>query len=355
MPSSKTTKLETIADLACRYSKAFILKGFTQLENNTYHQSQRRALYQAVMGLRDLCGKRPNFSSEINVKYQQFHRTIEICKKLSLGNCYEMALMALDYVLRFAPPSVYAEVYLIEGGDHVFLVLGREKNSTASKPETWGKEAYICDPWSDRIYPASEYLTQTKAYRFSPKLSGDYSNHLENFNTYWHKLSPAPFLNTDYLRKADSRPHLDKIIALFQKRMQAVLKALATLETKLGDVMQRLVEKYPDDPQKKIIIGKKMDQLHTIIDKITADIRENYTSLSYDVLRSRLECYSKKCVSSFQKAVKISGADKTILMKYNNEQSCATKILRFFRIKPKTLRDTCAAVDEANQSIRRID
>ncbi|WP_240610484.1 hypothetical protein, partial [Legionella qingyii] len=273
---------------------------------------------------------------------------------LSLGNCYEMALMALDYVLRYAPPSVNAEVYQIEGGDHVFLVVGRKKNSNPNNPATWGKDAYICDPWSNKVYPASEYLTQTKNYIFLRKMDGDYSNQLENFDKHHHKLSPIPSENTEYLRKAHSRPHLDKVIGLFQTRMKATLNALEKLETNLRAIMKRLEVKYPNDTQKKEIIEKMVDKLHATIGKIKDDIKKDYATLPYDILRSNLESLSKESLSSFQKAISVSEADKTVLMKYNDENSYATKALRFFNIKPKTVRDTRDALIEAHKSVEKI-
>lgn len=348
------TSPEMIAILACSYSREFILKGMTQLVNNTYDKSQRLSLYNAVMDLRQLCNDLPNFSLEINQEFERFHRVIEVCKKLSLGNCYEMALMALDYVLRYAPPSVNAEVYDIEGGDHVFLVLGREKNSNPYEPETWGKDAYICDPWSNKVYPASEYFNETKNYRFFRECDGDYSNHLENFDKDLHTLSPMPLLNTEYLRNAHSRPHLDRIIVFFQKKMDATLKALEKLETNLRAIMRRLEEKYPNDSQKKEIIEKMVNNLHATIEKIKDDIKKDYTTLPYDTLRSNLENSSKKSLSSFQKAVNVNDIDKTVLMKYHDEESYLTKILRFFNIKPKTARDTHNALNEAHQSVEKI-
>ncbi|WP_419421537.1 hypothetical protein ACNVED_16655 (plasmid) [Legionella sp. D16C41] len=345
---------EMIAHAACSYSRNFILKGVTQLVNNTYDKSQRFSLARAIIDLRKLSNEYPESSLEINAEYHKFHRTVELCKKFSLGSCYELALMALDYVLRYAPPSVNAEVYYIKGGDHAFLVVGRKMNSNPNKPETWGKEAYICDPWSNKVYPASEYLSQTKNYFISRKEDGDYSNHIEDFDKHRHKLSPISLQNAEYLRKTQLQPHLNKIVQLFQKRMKAILKALEKLETNLKAIMQRLDEKYPNDPQKKEIIEKMMVKLHATVEKIRVDIKKDYTTLPYDTLRSNLERLSKESLSSFQKAVHVSEAHKAVLMKYNHEKSYATKFLRFLNIKPKTARDTHDALKEAQESVVKI-
>lgn len=341
---------EMIAKAACNYSREFILKGITQLINNTYDKSQRLSLYRSVKDLREFCSERPDYSLDINKAYQDFRFTIETCKKLSLGNCHEMALMALDYVLRYAPSSINAEVYHIEGGDHVFLVIGRKANSNPRKPETWGEDAFICDPWSDKVYPASEYLTQTKNYYIS-RHDGDYSNHIENFDSRKHQLSPVPLLNTEYLRKTNSRSHLDKVIVLFQTKMRSTIESLEKLDARLLAIIQRLEQQYPDNPEKKEIIEKMAGQLHITIEKIKEDIKKDYNTLSYETLHSTLENTWKENIRSFRKAVTVSDGDKVVLTKYNDEDSFATKVLRFFKILPKTARDTNHALNEAQEQI----
>ena len=119
-----------VAEQACKYARGFILKGSTQIVTNTFEKTQRQDLFKAVKDLRTLFKEEPELSLEINKEYQKFHRTIEMCQKFSLGNCQELALMALDYVVHSAPPSIRAEVYFIKGGDHVFLVVGRKKTVT---------------------------------------------------------------------------------------------------------------------------------------------------------------------------------------------------------------------------------
>lgn len=345
---------ERTAQEACRYARAFILKGYTQLAANSYDAYQRRALYKAVKDLRISTQEYPLYSVEIDKEIQFFNENINKCKKFSLGNCHEMALMALDYVIRYASPSLNAEVYRIKGGDHVFLVVGRKKGSNPKKPLTWGKDAWICDPWSNKVYPASEYLSQTKNYYFSQKSAGDFSNHLEDFNQRKHELTPIPFQNAEYLRTANSRPHLDKIIALFQKRIKNMINTLEKLDFNLNAIINRLAERYPDNPEKKAIIGKIQYELHLAIEKIKKGMEKDYTVLSYDTLRSSLEDICKEDLCLFRQAVHLDAADKAILAKYYNEESYITKALRFFKILPKTARDTAHSINTAYQQIEKI-
>lgn len=119
MSSTNQNSME-IAKAACKYSRAFILKGDTQIINNSYDPSQRQALEKAVKDLREMCGDETDFYQKINKEYQEFCQKVELSKKFSLGNCHEMALLALDYVLRNTPSSVKAEVYYIQGGTMFF-------------------------------------------------------------------------------------------------------------------------------------------------------------------------------------------------------------------------------------------
>lgn len=75
--------------------------------------------------------------------------------KYSIGNCMEMAAAAFVYLLE-AYPDVKVDIYHIVGGDHCFLVIGRDVNSNPTDPKTWGPHALICDPWSKESFPVFE-------------------------------------------------------------------------------------------------------------------------------------------------------------------------------------------------------
>lgn len=351
--TTQTTKM--IASAACSYSRKFILKGNTQLINNTYDRSQRLALNKAITDLRTVCTDYPEFSLEVNRGYEQFYFSIAQSKKLSIGNCYEMAIMALDYVVQQAPASVNAEVYSIEGGDHIFLVVGRAKNSDPHMPETWGEGAYISDPWSNSVYPASEYLNKTKNY-YSTEPEGDpedYRNHIEDFNKNRHVLTPVPLENTEYLRNTNSEAHRNKIIALFRNKMTTTIKTMEKLEINLNKIAKRLAEKYPNDPKKIEIIEKMTLELKLTIEKIKQNIEKNYTTLPYEVLRANLENASKSSLSSFKKAISVNAADKAVLGKYKDENSFSARLMRVLNLQPKTARDTASALKEAHEKVEK--
>lgn len=75
--------------------------------------------------------------------------------KYSIGNCMEMSAAAFVYLLNIQP-EIKIDLYNIKGGDHCFLVLGRDFDSDPADHKTWGENAFICDPWSKKSFPASQ-------------------------------------------------------------------------------------------------------------------------------------------------------------------------------------------------------
>lgn len=111
--------------------------------------------------MRDLLAHKLGFSSE----EEAYELEIETTKKYSLGNCSEMAKMALHYVITNYP-QLYAQVYYVGNGDHVFLVIGNKKPYLSMFLDGWDPEAYVCDPWSNRIYPIAKWKETLKDYEY---------------------------------------------------------------------------------------------------------------------------------------------------------------------------------------------
>src|SRR5579862_7669695 len=142
--------LDDIAHLAIKYVRSFVRGGSTQVENNALPEVYRLALESSI---RDLRGEIAHviYSSADENKYEA---EIEAMKKYSLGNCDEMAKLALYYVLTHHP-SIYAQIYQLNRGDHVFFVIGKDA------------ESFICDPWSNKVYPFSEWPDKLEAYKYT--------------------------------------------------------------------------------------------------------------------------------------------------------------------------------------------
>lgn len=100
-----------------------------------------------------------------------FHRTQTSAKyleKQGIGNCLELSCKAfVDLMKQFPNLDLKIDVYQILGGDHVFLVIGREIGSDPKDYRTWGKSAMVYDPWFSEydapvFYPATEIESQLK-------------------------------------------------------------------------------------------------------------------------------------------------------------------------------------------------
>ncbi|MBL7478395.1 hypothetical protein [Legionella bononiensis] len=355
MPSSQIIGTsEQVAQRACDYSRSYILMGSTQLVTNSYLAIQQYSLRKALFDLRYACRESRIYALEIDKAIKRFYQTIDLCKKYSLGNCYELALMALDYVVHFAP-QVDAEVYYIIGGDHAFLVIGKEKNSHPNKPETWGNNAYICDPWANDVYPASQYRARTKNfYRTLDSQSGTYINQTQNFNPLRHSLSPMKNASTQHIRQTQSEHHLKKIVKFFEEKNTYILNAMNFLEGRLTVIVNRLIENYGKDNEKSMVISKVMEQLNNSAAAIRESINEKYNLSDYRSLRDTLENSLKQNVNAYVQAVKISQKDYDALYQYHNKSAFSTFILQFFNIPPITVRLTKEALRTATDEVQRV-
>jgi hypothetical protein len=260
-----TTKFSAIAEQANKIAREFILVGSTQLINNDYSRETRNALAKAIRDMR-VAVKRgpPAIALELEDSVGHFYRQVGLSKKLSLGNCGELALIALDHILS-AYPDVNAEAYQIAGGDHMFLVIGRLEGSDPSDPATWGPDAYICDPWSNKSYPAKDYLTELKNYYFKVKPDGTRCNHTEPFDPLRHKLIPVPGRSTMVIRQANSNQYLGAVVKLFQAKQQVILSALDKFHNDLSKIEQKLLQKYGEGDEKLTVVRQKIANVQVAI------------------------------------------------------------------------------------------
>jgi len=74
------------------------------------------------------------------------------------GNCQEQAAVAFIYLLDHRVHPL--DYYMFSDQSHAFVVIGRREDSDSTKPESWGSEAVICDPWCylerNQVYAAKE-------------------------------------------------------------------------------------------------------------------------------------------------------------------------------------------------------
>jgi hypothetical protein len=86
-----------------------------------------------------------------------------VVEKYTVGNCEEMSKVGLKYAYD-NKASQRVEIFRIEGGNHLFLVIGRKRNSDVTNPKTWGSSAVVCDTWSGKVYPASHIFMKLENY-----------------------------------------------------------------------------------------------------------------------------------------------------------------------------------------------
>ncbi len=232
----KLMELYELANNAKLYARQQIIKGSTQLENNSLLISYWNALEKGVSQVRNLhdeiLKEKPQLDAHKIIS--DYEGRISISSKYSLGNCHELVFHAFDYILNNYK-DMYAEIYGIYGGDHVFLVLNRDRNSDPSNPMTWGKLTIICDPWADIVYKASEYQSKLKNfYRKNNK------NHTEDFNHWKHTLKPLPHLNTDFFKKYRN---IKALHTNFKKICNGLLQKLKKIKQELGEESELLSKK----------------------------------------------------------------------------------------------------------------
>lgn len=202
-----------IAQEAVLYARSVILKGSSQIENNDLEPHYFQHLLRGVEGVRYTqskeIGMRDILNDEIvnRVKNGEsdmlamYNSVIEVSKKYSLGNCYELTFQALDYILN-KYPEMPAEVYKLanlnelDDGIHAFLVLNRDPKSSMFEPETWGENAIICDPWAKDVYLAKQYLNRLRGSDTDPT-----ENRTVPYDSKKHVIMPFENYNTWTIRE----------------------------------------------------------------------------------------------------------------------------------------------------------
>ena len=87
-----------------------------------------------------------------------FDLMVGFAKNFHVGNCMELAAVALSYAIE-EQAQACVEIFSIRNGDHDFLVIGRDPDSAPPDYKNWGPDAVIFDAWSGAYYPA-EFLEE---------------------------------------------------------------------------------------------------------------------------------------------------------------------------------------------------
>lgn len=84
--------------------------------------------------------------------FQIIRLLADIAVRAKAGNCQEMAAVAFLFLLE----KHIFPIELVSVPKHTFVIIGRNPETSLDLPESWNKEAVICDPWHrDCVYDAS--------------------------------------------------------------------------------------------------------------------------------------------------------------------------------------------------------
>jgi hypothetical protein len=325
-----------LAEKAKMYARDRIIIGSTQLKNNELAEAYFQAHLVAVgeiggRGIRDVGNEEAYekiaLNPLVNPFLARYESHISTSAKHLTGNCFELALQALDYVINHSgDDGICAEMYQITGGDHVFLVLNRGPGSNPKDPATWESNAVICDPWSNLVYPARNYLSQLKNF-----YRNDKKNYIEDFDPNRHSLAPFAF-NTNQIRQIRTPKNLQ---SRFVDQSAFLVKALETYKDQLEIEKQRLLKKYgPNDKKVLIIFSKIIDTQISIlnVEGTVELVRIKKYKNDYQFAKSDLTRTLQKIYTDAVHSMQFTEDEKYQLFEHKEKKA----VMELFSIKSET-------------------
>ncbi|MBS8228067.1 hypothetical protein [Vannielia litorea] len=79
------------------------------------------------------------------------------------GNCDEHAMAVYWHLTQHRHDVCPVDLMSIPN-EHVFVVIGREKDENVNEPGKWGVDAVICDAWDDQAGPANHMFDTWKFF-----------------------------------------------------------------------------------------------------------------------------------------------------------------------------------------------
>ncbi|MBV9575943.1 MAG: hypothetical protein JO149_04915 [Gammaproteobacteria bacterium] len=353
MQARKFSLEETLeyAIKAMEYAQLQIKKGATQVSNNELAPDYFSALNKGVtQGTRILIKKDYKAKIKNDVFNKQkalayFESVIKFSSKYSLGNCNELALHALNYVLNDKTTTMQAEVYIIQDGDHVFLVLNRDADSKEDNPMTWGN-AVICDPWSNKIYPAKDYLTELADFK---RINGKNTALPINEKT---RLKQKEDVNTQFLKPLMTIENLKNI---FLTETELLLSYVKSYDKSLKLEEIRLKEKYGDQHGKVLILAEKRQlikaSLKTMEQNIQALVKKEFKN-DYHFAKAQLRKAWKLINQNIEMTVQFSPEHQARLFEYEGTE-LQKKYMTFFDKKTDTQWNIEIITEEFNKNFLR--
>lgn len=196
-------------------------------------------------------------------------------------------------------------------------------------PKTWGENAIICDPWSNTVYQASDYLSNLKNY-----FDSNNKNYTENFDPKKHYINNKDYraCNSNYILK---NRNIESLKENFSKSCTHLCRIIESYARKLHEEEKRLINKNEDDPKAKIISSKlqKLWPLSLEVNFKAKDIINNDNNVT-DYRETRI---------NLLKEISILKGQIISSMKFTKEEletlyahSAPNKVINLFKMKPKT-------------------
>lgn len=294
---------EKIAREAIAYARSFIVFSGTSLEINDRDEVSFKNIRLGTNEVRAAKASENMDRLDENEDHFKFDKKVQLTRKFSLGNCHEYAYLALEYISLHT--NLYAEIISIESakgipmeGDHVFVAI-KEKNSDPTNPAKWGKDAYICDPWSNKAYLAKDYLTELQNYFDAKPIFGIFKNCVTNFNPKIYFLAAEEcsrsdeVLSTDFIRMREKQDYLRSLKENFLIKTTLILEALSEFKSKLKS-LQQTFKNQSDQINEKIIEVKALIDICEKIKKTNWDISKKSYSEVKDMFQSLLQKLIRK-------------------------------------------------------------
>lgn len=343
-----TLSILQIASMTLEYIRNLNIEGVTQIRTNSFPLQMQEYLQRELHDLRMEAKSISFFDLELDKALISFEKTVALSNQKRVGNCYELAFLALDYMaIKF--PLINAEVYRIVNGDHVFLVIGRNPDSDPSDPLQWGDNAYFCDPWSDKVYPAKDYLIQLQNFKRK-----DDVNMVEPFNPEVHALEPLGDCNSAYIIQGHADAHLKEIENLYIEMNNDILQAVLDLITDFEKIAARLEIQYGTEDDKYLLIQSRIESFRFIAQDLRNNTRFEDFNLQYRELRTMLEAKLKNNFSDYHNSKDFSDAQIDILNEHRSKNLWGA-ICRFFEVPTKTTMESLEALQKTHDKITAID
>jgi hypothetical protein len=328
MPSRSIETSRQSAQNAMEYVKQFQMTAITHPRFATLNKEEQNTIIEKMYQVRALGNLKPEDKDMVNSSFENFLHSSFLSAHHHAGNCKEQAYLALDYIQR-NDKEAHAEVYQFDKLDHAFVVVDREKNSDPTKPSSWGKNATICDPWNNEIYPASA-LTKKRNYKMLDvklALPSERSVETMTFRDYLydpkiHKPMPIDnVLNTDEVRAGWSQTPSEHIINSYKKKSSMIAQGLQEFRADVTEVSKKLSAKKLELPLERVQnkhaeAGMVLTGLEKSLEKI--EQKKKYQEIGpndYWSVRKKLEEKIQRHLGKARTAVEASQRDAPLIGK----------------------------------------